>query len=192
MIDQLSPLTRRIVAVGLLVLIVLLAVQLIIAPLFSAIGDQRAELADLRARRVRLEATKARLLPDGSTMAMALAIAAPDRAAAQLRLRALLTGSAGIAGVTLVATASSATADRPRDVAIDLSASGTEAALTTFASLVEHGTPLIRFRHWQIGRDETALPPPGALPGALPGGSAPSVPALRLTGLAIAVWAPLS
>jgi hypothetical protein len=188
MIDQLSPFTRKIVAVGLLVLAMLLVVQLIIAPLFSAIGDQRAELADLRARRVRLEATRARLLPDGSTMPMALAIGAPDRAAAQLRLRALLTGSAGIAGVTLVANAAPATADRPQEVAIDLSATGSEAALTTFASLVEHGTPLIRFRHWRIGQDETPAPPLGALPGV----SAPSVPTLRLNGLAVAVWAPSS
>ena len=73
---DISPLTRRIVAVGILVLAILLGLQLIIMPVVNGIQLHRAELTELRAREARLTALLHRPPPQVSTMPAGLAISA--------------------------------------------------------------------------------------------------------------------
>lgn len=173
MIDQMSPLTRRIVAGGLLILLLLVALQLIVLPLMGALGDQRTELTELGARHARLSATSKRLLPDASAMPPGLAITAPDPAHAGGRLQALLVGSASIAGVKLNQTPPHPLAGQPRLIGSEIVVTGPEAGVTSFVSLVEHGSPALRFRHWQLVAGDAAQAP------------------VRFTGPVVAAWEPL-
>lgn len=170
MIEQMSPLTRRIVAVGLLILVLFIALQLIVLPLAGALRDQRAELTELSARHARLAATAKRLLPDASTVPPGLAITAPDPARAGARLQALLAGSASIAGVKLDQTPPHPLAGQPRLIGSEIVVTGPEAGVANFVSLVEHGSPTMRFQHWQlVAGDRTQTP-------------------VRFTGLVVAAW----
>lgn len=173
MIEQMSPLTRRIVAVGLLILLLLVALQAVVVPLAGALGNQRAELTELSARHARLAATAKRLLPDTSTVPPGLAITAPDPARAGGRLEALLAGGASIAGVKLDQTPAHSLAGQQRLIGSEIVVTGPEAGVTNFVSLVEHGSPTLRFRHWQLVAGDSAQAP------------------VRFTGLVVAAWEPL-
>jgi Tfp pilus assembly protein PilO len=150
MIDQMSPLSRRIVAVGLLVLLVLLLVQYVLAPLASAIVDQRDALTALRARETRLQATARRTLPNASDVQPGQAIIAPSPSQGAQRLQALLAGKAALAGVSVQLGPPCAPKDEPALLCADLAVSGTEADMARFLNSVEHGAPVIRFRMWQL------------------------------------------
>jgi len=171
MIEQMSPITRRIVAVGLVILVVLLAGQFLLLPIGEAIADQHDDLSALRSRRARLVATARRLMPDSSTMPPGLAVAATDPASAGKRLQALLSGSAATAGVTLTQGVALPVAGSSRILGINLVATGTEAGLSSFASLVEHGSPVIRFQHWRMTMSD-----------------APTT--MHFEGFAVAAWQP--
>jgi hypothetical protein len=150
MIDQMSPLTRRIAAVGLLVLLVLLLVQYVLAPLVGAIVDQRDALTALRAREMRFQATARRTLPPASNVRPGQAIIAPSPAQGSQRLQALLAGKAALAGVSVQLGPPCAPKDKPALLCTDLAVSGTEADIARFLNSVEHGAPVIRFRTWQL------------------------------------------
>lgn len=174
MTEQLSPLTRRIVAIGLLVLVLLILVQWVVVPIIQTIGDQRDDLATLRNRHARLVATAKRLLPDASTMPPGLAIGATDSTAAGHRLQALLAGSASIAHVALSPGNITALPGTAHLVGAEIVVGGTEAEVTRFVSLVEHGSPALRFRHWRLSPREGASD------------------AVQFSGQVIAAWEPLS
>ena len=150
MIDQMSPLTRRIVAIGLLVLLALLLVQYVLAPLVGAIVDQRDALTALRAREWRLHATARRTLPEASKVRPGQAIIAPSPAQGSQRLQALLAGDAALAGVSVQLGPPCAPNHKPALLCVDLAVSGTEADIARFLNSVEHGTPIVRFRTWQL------------------------------------------
>lgn len=150
MIEQMSPLTRRIVAVGMLVLLILLVLQYVIVPLAGAIASQRDELAALRTREARLHATLRRDLPKASSIRPAQAVTAPNAIQATQHLQALLAGDAAVAGATLQLGPPCPPSTPTPPLCVEIAISGREASVSHFLSLAEHGTPLIRFRPWQL------------------------------------------
>jgi len=150
MIEQMSPLTRRIVAVGLLVLAILLIVQYVIAPLAGGISGQRDELAALRIREARLRATIRRPLPKASSLGPAQVVEARNETQATQRLQALLAGDAAVAGATLQLGPPCTPPASPGSLCAQIAVSGKEASVSHFLSQVEHGNPVIRFRVWQL------------------------------------------
>jgi Tfp pilus assembly protein PilO len=169
-IEQISPLTRKIVAAGLLVLMVLLTIQYVIAPLAGAIAGQRDELAALRTRKARLQATVLRALPKASLVQSGQAVPAPDTLRAMQHLQTLLAGDAAVVGATLQLGPPCAGEAPPAPLCAQIAVSGSEASISHFMSLVEHGAPVIRFRQWQMASGQA-------------GDSQ-----LHLTGQAFAVW----
>jgi len=170
MIEQMSPLTRKIVAVGLLVLAVLLVLQYVIAPLIGGIAGQRDELAGLRIREARLRATIHRSLPKASSVGATQVVAVLNEAQATQRLQALLAGDAAVAGATLQLGPPCTPPAPPGSLCVQIAVSGGEASVDHFLSRVEHGVPVIRFRVWQLTSGQ--------------GGDSQ----LHLTGRALAAW----
>jgi Tfp pilus assembly protein PilO len=149
MIGEMSPLTRRIVAVGLLVLMVLLGLQYVALPLAGAIMDQRDELAELRLREARLGATMDRMLPKVSKVRPEQVIAAATQPQAIQRMQAMLAGDAAMAGVTLQ-LGPPCTIEQSQQLCADVALSGKEGDVAHFLSVVEHGSPVVRFQRWQL------------------------------------------
>lgn len=169
MIGEMSPLTRRIVAVGLLVLMVLLGVQSVAVPLVGAIMNQRDELAALKLREARLRATMDRTLPEVSKVRPEQVIAAATPPQAIQRSQAVLASDAAMAGVTLQLGPPCNTG-QPQLLCTDVAVSGKEAGVSHFLSVIEHGPPVIRFQRWQL----------------VPGQGTDTQ--LHFTGRAMAIW----
>lgn len=150
MIEQMSPLTRRIVAVGLAVLLILIAIQYAIVPLAIGIGERRDELASLQTREARLRATIRRPLPKASSVPPAQTVNAANAMHATQRLQALLAGDAALAGVTLQLGAPCASKTSPTLLCVQIAVLGPEAGVSHFLSQIEHGAPAIRFQSWQL------------------------------------------
>ena len=150
MIEQVSPLTRRIVAVGLLILVLLVGLQGILLPLASRISDQREELAILRDRAAHLKDINDRPLPPMSALPAHAAIKAIAAGPALERLRAAISQAATASGVTLNGVAPPSSAGPAQHLDLEVSATGSEEALTQFVGLLEHGDPLMRWESWRI------------------------------------------
>src|ERR1041385_9199763 len=99
--DQFSPITRRILAAGLLILLLLLVLQGLLLPLLGAIQEKREELAGLRNRNAHLSDVRDRPLPRMSVLPAGATIRAPASAAAIARLEMVTRQAADTAGINL-------------------------------------------------------------------------------------------
>jgi hypothetical protein len=198
--ESFTPLTRRIVALGLLVLAILLGISWAVMPLITAnelalkdLADVRRALARARAQVDGPEAPVVRSFPDGA------AIWSADRKAASDELSGRLAGLA--AGhhldLQLLPGPQMQTA-APSPVSIGLSASGAREDVVRFINVLEAGALQIRFRRFHLSRLQVApmagappSPPPPS-PGAMPGSTTPTVAAmptrLRLDAEVVALW----
>ncbi len=152
MIDQLSPFTRRILALTLLGLLMLGAVNLLLLPVSGLIRSRLDHLADIRFERARLENVAARPSPAaGDAVPQDLYIHAASEKAAALQLSSLITQGAQTAGVT-VEQVTEVLSDPPysRLVATQLRVNGAELPMMRFLNAVESGKPLVRFVQWKL------------------------------------------
>jgi len=156
--DAFSPLTRRIVAIGLVVFVALLSVNLIIAPLIGWTADSLDRLAMARERKSRLLVLQGRPpVAQGDDVPAALMLSATDRAQAQARLAELLTQAAGRTAATIENISPEALDSPPsREVHAVISVTGTESAVVGFLADVEGGSPLVRFKAWKLARNDSA------------------------------------
>ncbi len=171
MIQEFSPRTRRIVAIGILVLLALLAVQLS-AAVARAVSNSLDELEESRFRLARLEAIRARPAappPRPIPEELTFQAASYDEAAAQ----ALAAVNAAAASAQLVLPTVSAL---PRDEAnpnlirISVAGSAPEQAVLTFIGEIEKASPAVRLRSWNATAAEG------------------QPPALIFEGVAVAAW----
>ena len=166
-----GPLSQRIIALGLALLLLLLALQWVIMPLISHMATARSDLAMLRERRAMLISAKS--WPG---------VAPPPAAAAQwlLRgrvneLRRQLTASMQAQAQSHGVTLSAITVDLPaagagnapsagntpsaQPVMITLAASGPHDAMLRWIAVMERGTPVMRAKTLRLqpiaGRDGT-------------------------------------
>jgi len=174
MIDQLSPFTRRLLALTILGLLMLGALNLLLLPVSGLIRSSLDDLADIRFERARLESIEAR--PDpvaGDAVPQDLYMHAASAKAAAAQLSSLITQTAQTAGVT-VEQITEVLPDpaTPRLVAAHLRVTGAEPSMMRFLNAVEGGKPLVRFVQWKL--------------------SAPQEPAgsMQLDAHAAAAWAP--
>jgi hypothetical protein len=171
MIESFSPLTRRILALGLLVLAVLLGLRLILLGV-AAVGTALERLEDSRFALARVEAVRARPVPPrtppppaGQFLQAASHAAAAEAAGARVR------AAASASGVTLETIAPlPEDLANPRLVRLALAARGTEPAMLAFVQAVERDDPPMRLQGWSIGRP------------------APDAPGLILQGSAVMAW----
>ena len=199
MMAQFSPFTRRVVAIGILVLGLFALVNLLIVPLYGLAAGSLEGLEDARFQRARLEAIAARPpLPRSDPVPSTLYLTAPDRQRAVDALIAAIGGSAARYEVQLDNVAPlPADLSRPRAIALSFSARGEQDNVLAWLNELEIGPPAIRFGEWSLGQDSSegagaaplGAPPAGANPGAA-AVPAPAVGATRLafTATAAAVW----
>jgi|CXWL01.1.fsa_nt_gi type II secretory pathway component PulM len=140
-----SPLSQRLLALGLALLTLLLCFNLIVAPLLGVISADRADLTTLRERQARLEA--ARAWPDASPVPnRAVTLLASGHASAiKDRLKVSVEGYARAQGVT-IATLNVDLAARSgsQSVNVNFEVSGAHDAVITFLAAIERGRPLMR------------------------------------------------
>ncbi len=171
MIQSFSPLTRRILAIGVLVLALLVAVNVasgVAASVTAALDD----LDDSRYRLARLEAiAKKPALPAAEPIPQNVAFSAPDHEAAAGQVTQALNAAAATSQLTL-AGISAAPQDRsnPGLISVAVAATGPEQPILAFIGEVEKGSPVIRLRSWTIRR------------------ASPDSPELAFEGVAVASW----
>ena len=159
-----GPLSQRIIALGLAVLVVLLALQWVVMPLMAAMTEGRAELMTLRERRAML--ISAKTWPGVTPPPAAAAHWLLRGRAADLRrqVTAQMQAQAGSHGVTLSAvTVEVPGASNPdggqQMVSITLAASGPQDAMLRWIAAIERGTTVMRAKTLRLqpiaGRDGT-------------------------------------
>ena len=206
MMATFSPFTRRLLALGILVLLILFALQLIISPLYALTADNLSALEDARFRRARLEAIAARPpLPTAAPVPATLYLTAPDRQRATDLLLATIGRSAGQYQVQIDSVAAvPSSSSRGAAIAVTVAARGEHDAVLAWINDLESGTPNIHFADWSLAPDtsppaacqQSAAVMPNIAPDPEGGPAAPVAAAagapLRLLfgGTAVAVWEP--
>lgn len=170
MTQSFSPPARRIIALGLLALLLLIGASLVLKAAGS-VRDALAELDDRRFRVARLNALAQRTAPSaGQPVPQGMSFQASSRDAAQAEFAGSLAAAADAAGVTIEGVAAlPADPLNPPLIKISFAASGPEPALLGFINEIEQRRPAIRLPTWRMSLNEDA------------GG-------LRLNAVALAVW----
>jgi len=173
--DAFSPLSRRIIAVGLLVLAVLLAINLIIVPLGQANADQLDALAAARMQLKHVEAIASTEPPaKGDPVPSSALIIAPNRDAGMATMVSALSASGAkfkLAPPALTMGPISGPFDDPHLI-VDVAVAGSETDIVAFIADVELTVPAIRFQSWSIFASDG------------PGGQS------KLQARAVAIWMP--
>lgn len=207
MIASFSPFTRKVLALGILLLALLGAIQLVIAPLYALTANSLSELEDARYRRARLESIAARPpLPTAAPVPASLYLTAPDRQRATDLLLAAIGGAAGRYQLQVDSIAAvPAESSRGAAIAVTVVARGEHDALLAWINDLETGTPNIHFADWSLAPDskppatggQAAVSAPNITtdPEGAPASAAPAPPAtpgaplrLQFGGTAVAVW----
>lgn len=172
MVDSFSPLTRRILALGILALLLLLGVRVAagvaegVSGSLEELGDRRFVLARLEAVRSRPAPVRPRPLPPG------LHIQAASHEQASAVAAAAVRGAAAAAQFTLSAVSvAPPRAENPALIELRIAGKGPELSALTFVEHLERGQPAIRLRTWQIAAD-------------------PATPEISVEGIASAAWGP--
>ena len=152
---SLSPLTSRIVAVGLLILALLLLIQLLSA-LISTVQDVRLELGDVRARRAQLEQRIARGIPErGAIVPTDLFFRAktePEAAGVFGTYVNIVARRYGVQVRGLSVDPTSGIAGHALDATIQVD--GPETSVIKFVSELEQGRKLTRLVAWHITKGQ--------------------------------------
>lgn len=152
MIEQFSPLTRRLVAAGLAILLLLVLVQAVAMPVSGLLRTSLVDLGASRARLQRLEAISARPdQPHSEPVPAGLAIEAHDAPGAGAALVNAI-GAARQRASLQALDVSLAPGDPrlPDHVAAQIHCVGPMDAVLTLANELERARPLIRFSAWKI------------------------------------------
>lgn len=153
MIEQFSPSSRRLIAVGLAVLVMLLLVTFVIQPIVSFCVQAVSDLRDARYRRDRLEVIVARPLPPEVSPPSPDLMLTPGNPSAVLE--AIVAGAAATRSVTLQNASAQVAAGGA--VIETLQAQAPELAMMRFINDLERGRPIIRFTRLRL----TAAAEPG-------------------------------
>jgi len=150
-----SPLTRKILALGLLFLGLFLLWTVTASPVISTIDASLTELNDARFQRMRLEQIQSRpALEPTEELPANLVTRAKTSEEAQNAMLAQINALAMQNGFELVIVPRPPTKGS-KLIAYDVSISGDELNIIRFINSLERGNPMMRFRGWQI--DSAAL-----------------------------------
>lgn len=143
--------TRRFIAAGLALLLVLLALQWIVVPMIATIAAWRDELALLEAREARLLAARSWPDREAGDAPIAAWLVEGSEAEARDRLIDHVTGIAAAQGLEELRTGISVEErDAGRAYILSLSVSGPHDAVMQLISGIERGSPLLRARSLSI------------------------------------------
>lgn len=154
MIASLSQLSRRVIALALLFVVVVTALNLVILPTANWVTDTLDALTDARFRHGHLAAEAAQLpLPSGDRVAPDCCLGG-SMPGAQATLLGLINGAASNSKVTFE-RATPVPTSTPDMVVFDIVASAPDAAMMRFIDQLERGTPIVRLTRWQLDSPDT-------------------------------------
>jgi hypothetical protein len=193
MMAPFSPVTRRVVAVGIFVLALFGLINLVALPVYALTASSLSGLEDARFQRARLEAIAARPpLPRSEPVPASLYLTAPDRERAADALIAAI-GAAASRYEVQVESIAPAAADpaRPGAVTVTIAARGEHDRMLAWINDLERGTPAVYFPIWKLAQSDAAAA--NAVEGAPPpvppvGAAANSSLTLSFNATAVAVW----
>jgi hypothetical protein len=156
MIDILSPASRRLVALGLLVLVLVSALNFIVMPVSGAISAALDALAEARFERARLVAIdEGPRLRKGIPVPAALLLRAPTHDVAGATLVNLIRTAADAQKITLDPVVPLvADPARPMTVGVGFATTAPEADVAAFISALEQGEPAVRLDQWKLSAVE--------------------------------------
>jgi Type II secretion system (T2SS), protein M subtype b len=155
MIEDMSPLAQRILAVGILVLALLLGFQLVASPLIERMQLSREALADSRYRLHKLESLASQ--PEamaGQPVEPGLLIAAPNVKIAQAQLLGQISRIASSTGASVQKVEVLEKQALPSLVATKIELSGNEVSIISFVGQLEGARPMMRLRDWRLQADD--------------------------------------
>lgn len=171
--EMLSPLSRRIIAVALLLLVIISFTNLIAVPLWQWTAQSLQNLEVARQREARMMQTVSAAPPaKGEAVPAKLLIVAPTRDAAVTQLTSLLSEAAAGQELSVENIGPGPVSGDAGRISVDLAASGSEVALVKMLSDVETDAPAIRFESWAIIAPDIVDAP------------------AKLQARAVAIWAP--
>lgn len=179
--EQFSPLSQRLIALGLLVLALLVAFSFVIAPAFSLLQGNLASLRDLRLQVARAEAIRDRPDPPATDeVSTNLYITAPDQVTANEILVGQIASLAARQGLQAqIDQAPDGAGAAPALLSVSFRLAGEQAAVLTFLNDLERSTPLIRFGSLQMIQGNGGAPVPTLrvpqMPIATPSGASPPI-----------------
>lgn len=185
MMTQLSPFTRRLIALAILFFAIFGLLNLVVLPVATLLSTGFSDLADARFRLTRLEAIRARPMPpEALPVPVGLTLIAPDEPLATEQLRAQLMALATRYQLRLEASpAPGSETPTPGRIALAITVSGPQEPMLNFVNSLEQGEPLIRLKTWRMARDTgSSAGPASDPPGLSQPGPAPLSPSLTPPG----------
>jgi hypothetical protein len=172
--EVLSPLSRKIIAVAMLLLCLVTLLNMIIVPLWQVCSDNLDDLATARSRLAHMQGIASEQMPEqGDAVPATAMIISANRDGAM----ATLVGAVGASAAKTKIVSPSITpvaqaAEAPTKLAVDVAAAGSEVDLVAFLADIEGSSPAIRLQRWSV--------------------IAPDVPGspAHVEARAVAIWAP--
>lgn len=158
--EQFSPLSQRLIAIGLLVLALLVAFSFIVLPASTFLQDGLASLRDLRLQVARAEAIRDRPDPPATQeIPDNLYLTAPDRKAANDMLIGQIAALAARHGLEAqIDPVPAGGGAAPALLSVSFRASGDQGPILTFLNDLESGSPMVRFRSLQMMQGNGGAP----------------------------------
>lgn len=173
MTDVLSPLSRRIIAVALLLLCLVTLLNIVLVPLWQVNSDSLDDLATARSRLAHMQGVAGEQMPkQGDAVPATAMIISPNRDGAMATLKGAVSASA--AKTKIVSPSITPVAQMigpPAKLAVDVTAQGSEVDLVAFLADIEGSSPAIRLQSWSVFAPD-----------------APGAPA-HIEARAVAIWA---
>lgn len=151
MINEFSPLMRKVLAIGILIVVIFTAMGLIVVPLYERVNDSRETLANSRFEVARLENIIKRPSPPvGEILDPRLLIRANNEEDAKNTLQNLILSLA--ASNELEATVVFSGANQPVAglLSADIVVLGDEISISNFLAQIENDQILMRLVNWDI------------------------------------------
>lgn len=182
-LSELSPAIRRLLAIALLFFGLFILWSLILAPIISQTDASLTKLQDVRFQLTRLENLQARPEPEkAEPLAAGILLEARSREDAAALAQSHVHGLAAQNGLQLASLNLRPEIKGSKIIAFDFAILGDEVAITDFINRLESGSPLMRFKSWQIDASKPVMVNEGE--------ASPPVtdPRVQFSGQIVAAW----
>jgi hypothetical protein len=158
MIDSFSPLSRKLIAVGLLLLKLLMLISFVIVPTFEWTKSHVDQLSDSRLKLARISALdKAQIVQPETNVPDTLLFKAKSMAEAQSLFDAHLRRSAELNGIKDIFLEAETGAKVNGLLRSKFRVSGPEYQVASIISELESNAPLLRMDQWTLRRDSEGI-----------------------------------
>lgn len=159
MMQDLVPFTRKVLALGVLVLVAAILISGAIVPLLSTLDHSLEQLADARFRHARLRALEALPPPPpGDRVPREIVIWAKSRQEAAQLISRRISAAANRNAVALEQAVLRPADAREVEISFDVVAAAPEASTLGMINELERSQPLIRLENWRLSQEGPTSP----------------------------------